>query len=121
MFIILHGECAVSIHSNGFSKTVATLREDDYFGEMSLLTGEPRTATITATTDCTMWKIAKNDLAPIFQENKELATRLSECLASRRLETEGILASSAPNQEVSAKRSKYAQGILFKLYSFFEL
>jgi CRP-like cAMP-binding protein len=88
---------------------------------MSLLTGEPRTATITAAADCAMWRIAKSDFAPILHENKELAARLSDCLAARRLETEGIFANSAPTQEVSAKRSQYAQGILFKLYSFFEL
>ncbi len=121
MFIILHGECSVSIRSNGLSRTVATLRDGDYFGEMSLLTGEPRTATITAAADCSMWRIAKSDFAPILHENKELAARLSDCLAARRLETEGIFASSAPTLEVSAKRSQYAQGILFKLYSFFEL
>ena len=121
MFVILSGECSVFISSNGSPKQVATLREGDYFGEMSLLTGEPRTATIAALSDCKMWQIAKADLAPIFQENKELATRLSECLASRRLETEGLLAASTPPQEVSAKRSQYTQGLLSKLYSFFEL
>jgi small-conductance mechanosensitive channel len=121
MFILLAGECIVSITANQVSRTVATLKDGDYFGEMSLLTGEPRNATILAKSDCKMWRIGKTDLAPIFQENKELAARLSSCLATRRMETEGVLASSSPNPEISDKRKQYTEGILSKLYSFFEL
>src|SRR6516225_6019838 len=45
MFVLLRGAAKVSISKNGSSIQVATLNAGDCFGEMSLLTGEPRSAT----------------------------------------------------------------------------
>src|SRR6266403_1706076 len=43
MFVLLRGSAQVSISKNGSTISVATLKAGDCFGEMSLLTGEPRT------------------------------------------------------------------------------
>src|SRR6266480_5781343 len=48
MFILLRGTAGVSVAKNGASIQVATLSEGDCFGEMSLLTGEKRSATVRA-------------------------------------------------------------------------
>ena len=48
MFVITRGSVDVQILQGTEAKTINTLRESDYFGEMSLLTGEPRTATVAA-------------------------------------------------------------------------
>ncbi len=121
MFILLEGEASVTIGVNGTNRHVATLHEGDYFGEMSLLTGEPRSATVNATVDCKMWEIHKSVLGEILQENEGLVEKLSELLASRRLETEGVAAASLDKPEISARRREYASGILAKLCSFFEI
>src|SRR5439155_26027379 len=52
MFVLLRGAAEVSISQNGTSIPVAALSAGDCFGEMSLLTGERRTATVRAETDC---------------------------------------------------------------------
>lgn len=121
MFMLLAGEAAVFVNVNGERKQVATLKAGDYFGEMSLLTGEPRSATVVARVDCEMWEIEKPILAEILQQNQELVQKLGELLAKRRLETEGVLAATTDKAEMTAKKREYTEGFLAKLYSFFEL
>jgi CRP-like cAMP-binding protein len=100
---------------------VATLRTGDYCGEMSLLTGEPRSATVVARTDCEMWEIDKSTMGELLQENETLVQKLGEILAERRLMTEGIAASTADRDEVMMKQQEYTRGFLHKLSAFFDL
>ena len=88
---------------------------------MSLLTGEPRSATVVARSDCETWEIDKETFAEILQENAALVQKLGETLARRRIETEGILASSGGTAQIATKQKEYTEGFLKKLYSFFEL
>jgi CRP-like cAMP-binding protein len=55
------------------------------FGEFSLLTGAPRTATVVPHGDAIVYEITKDDLAPILQGHPELAERLSWILAQRQM------------------------------------
>lgn len=121
MFVIVHGEVEVSLHVNGCDTTVATLHPGEAFGEMCLLTGEKRSATILAKTDCELWEIERAHLQPLLQENKALAERLSELLARRRMETEGILAAQTPPQVVEQKRHEYTMSFRRKISSLFEI
>jgi small-conductance mechanosensitive channel/CRP-like cAMP-binding protein len=121
MFILLSGEAHVYVKAGGADTLVATLRAGDYCGEMSLLTGDARSATIIAATDCEMWEIGKEVLAEIFQHNEVLLQKLSERLAQRRMETEGIAASSSENAQLATKQKEYTESFLKRLYSFFEL
>ena len=121
MFILLNGEAHVYVQASGADTLVATLRTGDYCGEMSLLTGAPRSATVVAATDCEMLEIGKEVFAEILQENETLVQRLSELLAQRRMETEGIVASSSESAQLATKQKEYTEGFLKKLYSFFEL
>src|SRR6266496_347814 len=52
MFVLLRGAAQVSVSKNGSSIPVASLSAGDCFGEMSLLTGERRAATVRAESDC---------------------------------------------------------------------
>ena len=121
MFVLLNGEANVYAQANGSDTLVATLRTGDYCGEMSLLTGEPRSATVVAATDCEMWEIGKEVLGEILQQNETLVQKLGELFAQRRLETEGILATSAEGAQLATKQKEYTESFLKKLYSFFEL
>ncbi|MDB6154476.1 MAG: MscS Mechanosensitive ion channel [Chthoniobacteraceae bacterium] len=121
MFIVSSGEAEVLVKAQSHDTRVATLKTGDYFGEMSLLTGEPRSATVVARSDCEMWEIQKAVLAEILQQNEGLVAKLGELLAKRRMELEGVLAASTARPEISAKQREYTEGILERLYSFFEL
>ena len=121
MFILLGGEAEVFIDVNGQHTRVATLHTGDYCGEMSLLTGEPRSATVIARTDCEMWEIDKPVMAELLQENEPLVLKLGELLAQRRMETEGVLATTTEQAQIVTKQKEYTAGFLKKLSSFFEL
>ena len=121
MFIIVHGEVEVVVHANNQQTVVATLHSGEAFGEMCLLTGEKRSATVLAKTDCDLWEIDRALLQPLMQENSGLAERLSELLARRKMETEGVLAAQAPKQLVEEKRKEYVIGFRRKITSLFEI
>src|SRR5262249_30360127 len=121
MFILVEGQANVVVQRNGTAKHVASLGPGDCFGEMSLLTGEHRTASVLAHTDCEVVEIAKPVLAKSLKEHPELLAQLSELLAKRRLETEDALGAEKPANTPQARQTKYAEGFLGKLKSFFEL
>ena len=122
MFLLLQGEAAVTIASKGHSTTVATLHTGDCFGEMSLLTGEKRGASVLASHDCEVLEVTKPVFAELVQKDDDLLPRLSELLARRKLETEGIAkAHAAQPAVVAAMEQEYQAGFLDKLRSFFEL
>jgi CRP-like cAMP-binding protein len=74
-----------------------------------------------ARSDCEIWEISRNVLQPLMQENTCLAERMSEMLAKRKLETDGVIASQTPLQVVELKQKEYAKGILKKISSLFEI
>jgi small-conductance mechanosensitive channel len=121
MFVLVDGEANVVVERNGHPTHVASLRSGDCFGEMSLLTGEKRSATIMAHTDCEVVEIVKSVLARSLRENPDLLEKLSSLLAKRQMETEGIVAANTKASVVEATRTAYANGFMAKLSSFFEL
>ena len=121
MFILVDGEATVVVERNGAPTPVAFLRPGDCFGEMSLLTGEKRSATVIAQADCQVVEIGKAVLARSLKENPELLASLSELLARRQLETEGALAAEEKQGLVHIQQTKYTDRFLGKLRTFFEL
>src|SRR6266545_5592821 len=85
--------------------TVNRLGPGDFFGEMSLLTGAPRGATVTAEEDTEALVVAQAAIAPLLKANPQLPERLGTVL-SRRIEmNQAALASrralDAPEEEIS--------------------
>jgi small-conductance mechanosensitive channel len=121
MFILVDGEAKVVVDRNGIEAQVASLKPGDYFGEMSLLTGERRRATVIANTECAVVEIARPVLASLLKEFPELLEKLSELLARRELETEGIVAAQSRPGLITAKQVEYKANFMGKLRKFFEL
>ncbi|MEI6492382.1 MAG: cyclic nucleotide-binding domain-containing protein [Verrucomicrobiota bacterium] len=120
MFVIVSGRAEVWVESNGQRTSVAVLGPDACIGEISVLTGEKRTATILALEDCLAVEVDKDVLAPIIGASPELLESLSELLAQRRMANEGLVAEAAgfANQ---ATKSNYKEGFLGKIRTFFEV
>jgi small-conductance mechanosensitive channel/CRP-like cAMP-binding protein len=68
------------------TKVVATLKAPDFFGEMGLMTGEPRAADVIATTDVDCFRLGKETFERVLLERPEIVNELSEKLATRRVE-----------------------------------
>jgi small-conductance mechanosensitive channel len=122
MFILLRGTASVSVAKNGASLQVATLNEGDCFGEMSLLTGEKRSATVRADGDCYVMEIGKPIMADVIRESPDCLEKLSELLARRKMETEGIIKDAATSSAAhAAKQREYTANFLNRLKTFFAL
>lgn len=121
MFVLLSGAAEVSISKNGTSIPVATLKAPDCFGEMSLLTGERRTATVRAETDCQVMEIGKPVMAEVLRAAPDCLERLSELLAKRKMETEGLLKEAVSHGHHRKKEREYRETFLHRLRAFFEL
>lgn len=121
MFILVNGDANVMVDKNHGPVLVASLGSGDCFGEMSLLTGEPRSATVVASNDCEVVEISKAVLATSLKEHPELMEKLSELLAKRQMATEGIVSASEQPHVTEARQSEYQSCALDKLRAFFQL
>jgi CRP-like cAMP-binding protein len=83
-FVIARGEATVSV--DGVDRR--TLGPGDWFGELALLDGGSRTATITAISDGTAYGLAAWEFKPLVERNGALAWPLLETLAKRIREIE---------------------------------
>jgi small-conductance mechanosensitive channel/CRP-like cAMP-binding protein len=121
MFVLLDGSADVVVRARGQALRVAELHAGDAFGEMCLLTGENRTATVVARADCEVWEIDRSVMAPLLQENAELGKELSELLAHRKMETEGLIAAQTPPEVVAGTRQEYARSFFRRISALFEI
>ena len=79
LFVIADGEADVTIGG----KKVNHLEAGDFFGEMALLDGGPRTATVTATTPITLYALTEWVFRGLLAEHPSIAMRTLETRASR--------------------------------------
>lgn len=82
-FIITAGEAEVLIDAGGTQTQVATLKAGQFFGEMALLTGEPRSATVRALTQMAVLVVSKPAMGRIFQADPAVIEQISAILAQR--------------------------------------
>lgn len=116
MFVIIRGGVKVQIPEKNYQKTINNLKENDYFGEMSLLTGEPRTATVIATEETEVLRIDKNGLKPIFENNPPLVASITEMIEERRQ-----LLRQQAEAEAQEQNEESRKGVMKSIRKFFGL
>lgn len=84
MFVVHNGRVQVQITENGKPRVVAVLNEGDFFGEMALFTGEPRTATVVALEETEVLEIGHGAMKHIFDTDPDLVESLSWTITERR-------------------------------------
>ncbi len=85
-YAIVDGKIKVFVEDGkGGTREVAKLAKNECFGEMALLTGSPRSASIKAITDTTVLKLLKRDFDEVVKHNQYLAVHFSGLLAKRLL------------------------------------
>jgi small-conductance mechanosensitive channel len=90
-YIILKG--SVEIFSRRVEQYIATLNEGEFFGEISLLMGIPRSATVRTLEDSVLFVIERNDLQRLLENHQGLADQIAQKLVERQqtLRDMGIL------------------------------
>lgn len=114
MFVVHKGKVRVQVSENGRSRSVATLNEGDFFGEMALFTGEPRTANVLALEETEVLEIGHAAMKKVFDTNPDLVESLSFIMAERR---QGL----ASQTDSSTTASDASAGILSAIKRFFGL
>ncbi len=114
MFVVHNGRVSVQISENGRPRMVATLNEGDFFGEMALFTGEPRTASVVALEETEVLEIGHDAMKRVFETNPDLVESLSHIIAERR---EGLVART----EQSPVDRETSAGLLSTIKRFFGL
>lgn len=97
---------------------LALLDAGSYFGEMSLLTGESRSASISAHTRVRILEIPKAPMAKILEKRPELAAKLAQLMAERKLKNEGTVQNS-DGQSFTDRLSQTARELLGKIQAYF--
>jgi MFS family permease len=93
LFAVVTGSMEVRTGAGVEAHVVATLAEGDYFGEIGLLEHRPRTATVVAATDSTLYRIPGEDFLRIVNESPRISPTLVSVAANR-------LAASNPYEEL---------------------
>jgi CRP-like cAMP-binding protein len=86
MFVVVSGKARVTVHSPKGEAEVATLAAGDIVGEMSLMTGARRSATVTTSRKLTVVEVTKTALEKLLFENRDLLRRFAEMVEQRQAE-----------------------------------
>ena len=78
-FVLIEGEANVTKGD----RSINTMKEGDFFGEIALVTKMPRTASVTATTDVHVLVITERDFGALLKRSPEVGRGVAEALAER--------------------------------------
>jgi small-conductance mechanosensitive channel/CRP-like cAMP-binding protein len=108
MFLILEGAARVSVSiAGGEVRDVAVLVSGDMVGEMSLLTGAPRTASVTSLSAMRVLEVTKGSIESLLAGEPGLFERFSHVLAARQLGLSEI--ANTPSQKLSLQKDILTQ------------
>jgi small-conductance mechanosensitive channel/CRP-like cAMP-binding protein len=114
MFVVHRGSVDVKVDQNGQTRTLKRLHEGDFFGEMGLFTGEPRTANVVAAEETEVLEIDHAAMRGLLESNPDLVESLSHTINERRAGLAATASSAAGEEETPAS-------LLDKIKRFFRL
>lgn len=101
LFIISRGAAVVRIGAGPAAREVARLEPGQFFGEMSLMTGATRAATVIAVTDLQTFRLDRATFQELLKDHPELADHFAGVLATRQAE---LAAAQGELEEVRRSR-----------------
>jgi len=113
MFIVLDGSVAVTV--GGERREVAVTQAGGYFGEMSLLTGDARSATVTAREDTTVLEISADAFGACVRSHPALLGAIADAAVARRQELDAV------RQAPGAARAPAAASLIERMRRFFRV
>lgn len=116
MFVILRGHVMVTLEPSG--QQVAEIASGGFFGEMSMLTGDPRTATVRAVDDVQALEIEAADMRRLAQSTPGLLEHISTVVAARRA---GLAQAEAHAAAAAAEQAHAPQTLLARIQNYLQL
>jgi small-conductance mechanosensitive channel len=118
MLVVAEGLLEARARSEAGDVPLGHIQPGEFAGEMSLLTGEPRSATIVALTDTMVYEITREHVATLLAERPAIAEAISEVVALRRLNAASRLAEAGVAPDAGEVR-RFSNQILHKMRFFF--
>ncbi len=92
LFMITNGEAEIYLEgTNGIKRILNVLGKGDFFGEMSLMTGAPRAASVMAKTDVECYRLDKTAFEEVMLQRPSIAEEVAHVLVTRRAELDSAL------------------------------
>jgi small-conductance mechanosensitive channel/CRP-like cAMP-binding protein len=122
MYVVAEGLLYVYIvqAESGQLLKVSEISPGEFFGEMPLLTGEPRSATVKAETDALVYEITREDMELLLDKRPEIAERLTEIIAKRRLHDAEFM-QHLPAEQQAVEVKNFAAQLMDKMRRFFNV
>jgi small-conductance mechanosensitive channel len=118
LYIVTHGEVAVSLRRGNTDQEVATLRAGEFFGEMSLMTGDARAATCTARTDTVAYLVDHPTVQKVLSLRPGVAEQMTSILLARQAVLEKKGGEAVAPVDPASERSRR---LLSRIRDFFDL
>lgn len=122
LYILISGEADIWFETRQQERRLlTTLPPGSVFGEMGLMTGEPRRATVTAKTDAECYRLDKAGFEEIIRSRPEIAEQMSMILATRSRQLEEIQGQIKLREGESESAQQRRADILARIRGFFGL
>ena len=119
LYIIDRGELAVEVASFGKQRPVAKLQAGEFFGEMGLLTGEARAATVRATSHCALLVIGHSAFHATLDKVPHVVEKMSDLVAVRQAELEEVASQKRNSVELTPRDR--SQRLISQIKDFFKI
>jgi CRP-like cAMP-binding protein len=100
-YLIASGRVSVWVDKGSYRAKAAELRADDYFGEMALISNEPRSATVMAEGLTELFALQKSDFERILMKNSAIAEKIRRAHQERGIATSRMWGHKEPKEKRS--------------------
>lgn len=114
LYILQRGTVEVRILAKGEERRVTTLEAPTFFGEMALMTGESRQASVVATTDVVCYRLEKAALDALIRARPAIAEGMSVAIAERSMQLQAFrndLDAAGQQAREASERERILAGI----------
>jgi CRP-like cAMP-binding protein len=120
LYILIEGLLDVFVDTEHGEEPVGRIHPGECFGEMSLLTGERRAATVRSSVECIVYEVGKKPIRALMERRPALAATLATLLAERQLGTELALHEQREEQETGTTEG-FARQLVARMREFLDL
>ncbi|MBI4988401.1 MAG: mechanosensitive ion channel [Rhodocyclales bacterium] len=120
LYILVAGEAEVWLEQEGARRLLTALPAGSVFGEMGMLTGEPRRATVTAKSDVECYRLDKAGFEEVIRSRPAIAEEMAAILTERNMQIENMQA-TLDGEANARERLRQRASLLGKMRTFFRL